>query len=239
MNRSSSLIIATLVAVAGCKKEEASGVEVVSNTTRDDVTLAAEYNGASAGRPGIVLLHMIPPQWSRHDWPDEFLEQLNAHDYHVLPIDRRGAGDSGGVAEDAYEGEAGRYDVEASVEFLIANGATEVGILAASNGTTSLVDYTVWASGEGLPEPAAAAYLTGGSYTENQTDMEEVAARSVPSTFAFSTDEREWSVEQEALDPGVWSWLEYPDGAHGTRMFDAAPEVADDLDAFFVEQLGE
>ena len=129
--------------------------------------------------------------------------------------------------------------VEAAVLHLQGAGAGGIAILGASNGTTSMVDYTVWASGEGLPEPKAMAFLTGGTYTENQTAMDEVAAEGIPATFAFSTAERAWSVEQEAVDPGGWSWLEYPEGAHGARMFESAPEVADDLDAFFLAELGE
>ena len=226
------------VALLACKGSDELGGEVVSLTTRDDVALEADYFDASVGRPGVILLHMKPPEWDRTNWPVDFVTGLNDHDWHLLALDRRGAGGSEGDPVEAYEGEFGRYDVEAAVDFLVAEGATSIGILAASNGTTSMVDYAVWASSQGLPEPEATAFLTGGSYTENQTSMEAFAAEGIPSVFAFSTSERAWSVDQEALDPGAWTWLEYADGAHGTAMFDAAPEVATDLDGWFVEQLG-
>jgi hypothetical protein len=77
--------------------------------------------------------------------------------------------------------------------------------------------------------------MTGGTYTETNTSMTEVPT--VPAVFTFSTEERAWSVDQQPLDPGTWSFLEYPDGDHGTRMFDAAPEVSDDLVAFFTSVL--
>lgn len=101
-----------------------------------------------------------------------------------------------------------------------------------ANGTTSMIDYAVWAPGEGLPEPVALGFMTGGDYTENQTPMEDVAALGTPAVFTYSTAEAAWSIEQQGLDPGVWEFFDYTGGDHGTLMFDAAPEVADDLDGF-------
>jgi len=205
-------------------------------TTRDGVALVADYYpAASEGRPAVVLLHMIPPGNDRTGWPIDFIEALNANDWSVIAVDRRGAGDSNGVAEDAYTGEWGRYDVEACAERLRADGAGALAIIGASNGTTSMIDYAVWAPGEGLPEVAALGFMTGGSYTETQTTMESLPG--VPSAFTYSTAEAAWSVDQQPLDPGSWSFLEYASGDHGTRMFDAAPEVADDLETFLRDTL--
>ena len=204
---------------------------VIELSTRDGVTLVADYYpAATEGRPAVLLLHMIPPGNTRVDWPASFIESLTANDWSVLAVDRRGAGDSGGEAEDAYTGEWGRYDVEACAARLRADGAGALAIIGASNGTTSMIDYAVWAPGEGLPEVAALGFMTGGSYTESQTAMESVPG--VPAAFTYSTAEAGWSVDQQPLDPGGWSFLEYATGDHGTRMFDAAPEVAGDLTAF-------
>ena len=73
--------------------------------------------------------------------------------------------------------------------------------------------------------------MTGGTYTENNSPMASLPK--VPAVFTYSTDERDWSEAQRALDPGSWSFHEYPDGAHGTGMFEAVPAVTDDLAAFF------
>jgi pimeloyl-ACP methyl ester carboxylesterase len=202
----------------------------VTLTTRDGVTLVGDYYPAeAAGSPGVVLLHMIPPSWDRTSWPDTFITALSEAGYAVLNIDRRGAGESGGSAEDAYEGEWGRYDVEAAARLLAEDGYGDLVVIGASNGTTSAIDYAVWAGGEGLPVPSVVGLMTGGSYTEAQTDMADYAALAIPTVFTFSTAERAWSVAQEPLDPGSWLLLEYADGDHGTKMFAAAPEVGDDL----------
>lgn len=203
---------------------------VVELTTRDGLTLEGDYLTVPAGAPALCLLHMIPPSNDRTNWPLEVREAFAAEGWAVLAIDRRGAGASEGTAVDAYEGPTGKYDVEACVGRLVADGYGPVALLGASNGTTSILDYAVWAPGEGLPAPVALGYLTGGTYTENQNPLS--AAPAVPAVFTYSTAERAWSVAAQPLDPGGWVFHEYADGDHGTRMFDAAPEVVDDLIAF-------
>jgi pimeloyl-ACP methyl ester carboxylesterase len=216
----------------------APGVGVIELETRDGVTLEADYQPSQTqGAPGIVLLHMIPPGNDRNNWPVSFVDALAAQGWSVVRLDRRGAGGSEGNPVEAYEGPHGKKDVEAAVLRLDEDGYGPIAILGASNGTTSMVDYTAWAPGERLPEPVALGFLTGGSYTENQTAMDELPA--VPSVFTYSTAESQWSVAQQPLDPGSWSFLEYPGGDHGTRMFAAQPAVADDLVDFLVDILGE
>jgi len=210
--------------------------QIVELTTRDGVALVGDlYSHGDGERPGVVLLHMIPPNYQRSDWPRTFIDGLTGHCWNVIAIDRRGAGDSGGTATDAYEGETGRYDVEAAVKRLADEGLDKLAVIGASNGTTSLLDYAVWAGGEGLPVPVAHGYMTGGNYTESQNPMS--AATPWPSIFTYSTAERTWSVAQQALDPGTWSFKEYADGDHGTKMFAAEPVVAEDLEAFLANHL--
>ena len=209
---------------------EVEGLEVVSLSTRDDLTLEADYYGAPPGGPGLCLFHMVPPSNDRTNWPPDFAASLQAEGWGVLVVDRRGAGGSEGDPTDAYTGPSGKYDVEACATFLADHGHSSLAILGASNGTTSMLDYTVWAGGEGLPVPVALVFMTGGSYTESQNPMTALPA--IPSAFTFSTAERQWSVAQELLDPGTWQFFEYPTGDHGTRMFSAAPAVRDDLLTF-------
>lgn len=201
--------------------------------TADGVDLVADWYPASApDRPAVLLLHMIPPNWDRSSWPDDFVSALRAEDWAVLVVDRRGAGDSGGTARDAYEGEGGQLDVDACVDFLGAEGAGGLAIVGASNGTTSMIDFVVGTGDGGALVPAALTFMTGGTYTEAQHDMGDVAAVGVPALFTFSTAERAWSVDQQAVDPGGWAFLEYADGDHGTEMFSAAPEVGGDIVGF-------
>lgn len=207
---------------------------VVKMETRDGVKLTADVLPGDPGAPGFVLLHMGPPN-DRTNWPDEFREQLNANGWWVVALDRRGAGDSKGNPQEAAFGPNGKYDVEAAAILLRDAGAGPLAVIGASNGTTTLLDYAAWAPGEDLPPVAAAGFMTGDTYTEFNTPFTEMPE--VPAVFTYSTAERDWSVAQQEGAPASWVFHEYADGRHGTAMFDVAPEVADDLEAFFLSVL--
>lgn len=221
---------APIEAPAPAPVAEPEGVEVVTFDTSDGVTLEADYYGVE-GAPAFVLLHMIPPGNDRTNWPSAFVEALQAEGWAVLAVDRRGAGGSAGSAQEAYEGPNGRLDVDAAVRFVTERGHGPVALVGASNGTTSLLDYTVWAEANDRPVPVGLGFMTGGTYTENQNAMEDLPE--IPSVFTYSTGERAWSEDQRPLDPGTWSFLEYDGGAHGTRMFEAKPRVTRNLVDFF------
>jgi pimeloyl-ACP methyl ester carboxylesterase len=220
--------------IDGCAMVPVGG-EVLSLTTSDGVTLEADRYAGMTGKPGFVLLHMIPPSNTRVDWPIDFIDKLTCEGWSVIAIDRRGAGGSDGTPEDSYIGPGGALDVQAAVEALSEIGAEGIVAIGASNGTTSVLDYTVHAQVEGLPEVIAAGFMTGGGYTEAQNAMS--AMGNIPSVFTFSTAERDWSVGQEPLDPGTWAFEEYADGTHGTQMFDSNPSVKKDLRNFFLNVL--
>jgi pimeloyl-ACP methyl ester carboxylesterase len=173
--------------------------------------------------------------WTRTDWPDPFVESLHAQGLAVIRIDRRGAGESGGNADDAFDGETGRYDVEAAVQYLAANGLGKLAVVGASNGTTSLVDYAVWAEGENLPAVAAMAFMSPGSYTENQTAFADVPQ--VPALFQYPSNESAWPETQQAAAPDLWTFTEYTGTAHGTQLFADNDATAAELQMFLVDAL--
>ena len=196
-------------------------------TTRDGVALEADLYLGTPGSDGLVLLHMIPPHWDRTSWPASFLDKVAEAGWHLCVLDRRGSGKSAGEPKEAYEGEKGRYDVEACVKRLEAQGLDQLAVFGASNGTTSALDYTAWAAEtDGIKKPDLLGFMTGGAYTENQTDV--VQAEDVTAVFTFSTEEREWSAGLKDVSP-KWVFHEYPGGAHGTKMFEAKPQVERDL----------
>ncbi len=195
--------------------------------TRDGVSLEADLYLGAPGSDGVVLLHMIPPHYDRTSWPESFLDKAAEAGWHLCVVDRRGSGKSGGTPRDAYEGEKGKYDVEACVKRLEAHGLDQLAVFGASNGTTSALDYTAWADAtEGVKKPDLLGFLTGGAYTEAQTDV--VMAEDLPAVFTYSTEEREWSAALKDVSP-KWVFHEYPGGAHGTKMFAAKPVVERDL----------
>jgi pimeloyl-ACP methyl ester carboxylesterase len=210
---------------------------LINLDTRDGETLEADFIAAfEADRPGVVLLHMNPESNDRTNWPVDFVNELAERNWGVIVPDRRGTGGSTGTASAAFLGDAGRYDVEACVNHLLENGARNISIVAASNGTTSALDYAVWGPTESLPAPLAMVFMTGGNYTENNTEMSALSIEHA--LFTYSTAEKAWSEMQTALDPGTWQFNEYSDGDHGTRMFDAVPEVSQEIEDWLATRLG-
>lgn len=204
------------------------GAEVVTFATSDGVTLEAELRAPDApATRGVVLLHMIPPSNNRENYPSAFLERLRGRGFAVLNVDRRGAGGSEGEPRDAYLGPAGALDVAAARAFLAGHpcgpAASAIAVVAASNGTTSMVDDAV-GSAPG-PAPAAMVFLTGGAYTDAQNRVSNHLDRlgATPALLVYARSERDWSVALQARAPGGWEFQEYDPGAHGSRMLTAEP----------------
>lgn len=121
--------------------------EVVRPSTDDGVELVADlYTTGTTGAPAVILLHMIPPQNDRANYPAGFIEALRARGLTVLNLNRRGAAGSGGVAKEAYKGDKGWLDVKAARDLLLAHPCApprhRVALVGASNGTTSALDFT-------------------------------------------------------------------------------------------------
>jgi pimeloyl-ACP methyl ester carboxylesterase len=219
----------------------ASGGPVVTRLSTDDgVALSADlYTPGVARGPAVVLLHMIPPSNDRSNYPAAFISALVGRGVAVLNVDRRGAGASEGVARDAYTGNKGALDAKAAVDFLGAHACAfdpdRTAIVGASNGTTTAVDYTVSAA----RPPRALVFLTGGTYTENQTKLAEhlPALAPIATMFVFSTAESAWSKAFSTSAPPAWRFEEYAKGAHGTAMFDAEPASVEAVAAFVAESL--
>lgn len=229
MYRFALLAFAPLAACAGDAPADGDAVSVVVDLeTADGLTLEADaYPGR--GARGVVLLHMNPVSNDRTNWPQTFAEDLVDDGWTVLVPDRRGAGGSEGEPEDA-SGPDGVYDVRAAVDWLVGEGASEIALLAASNGSTSALDYAVTAAAEGYPAPLTQAWLSPGTYTETNHAMADLAQERL--FLGYPETEAGWPEARRALDPGTWTFRVYPDGEHGTLLFESNPEVAEELRAF-------
>lgn len=204
--------------------------QVVKLKTSDGLTLEADYRPATTpGRGAVVLLHMIPPSWNRKSWPLRVRNLLAAGDVAVLSVDRRGAGKSQGVAKDAYVGPGGAKDVAAAVNFLVSSkrpcpsSPSHVMLIGASNGTTSVLDYTL-GHAKSAPHPAGVAWLSPGSYTEKQYKISAHRAvlDKLPLLFVHPSSEP-WSKQWMDKAAKGWGFLEVNPGKHGTKLFDDGP----------------
>lgn len=239
LGRSDMGLVADQGAPSACTPE-GTAPQVVSFTTEDGVKLEADlYLSGAADGPAAVLLHMIPPANDRTNYPKSFIEALVAKGLTVLNVDRRGAGKSAGEATDAYTGPKGKLDAKAAVVFLTGHAcppdSERLVLIGASNGSTTALDFTVYADSEASLElPRALVFLTGGTYTEAQNKIADhrTLLDQLPILFVYSDSEAQWSESFEKAKAASWEFKKYIGGDHGTRMFAAKPESIDDVVGF-------
>lgn len=209
--------------------------QVVTFTTSDGVTLEADFvPSGQVGGKAAVLLHMIPPSNDRSNYPSSFIDALAGAGYTVLNVDRRGAGNSEGDPQAAYEGPAGKEDARAAVAYLGGSSCavpdSEIVFVGASNGTTTAIDYTV----DATARPKALVLLSPGSYTENQNRFADNHPRlpGMPIFFGYPDNERRWPEGVRNQADQTWVFKEYDGGGHGSRLFGTSPQVTTDILAF-------
>ncbi|MCA9565492.1 MAG: hypothetical protein KC561_18470, partial [Myxococcales bacterium] len=92
-------------------------------------------------------------------------------------------------------------------------------LLGASNGTTSVLDYTV-GHDEQLPDAKALALVSPGSYTENQHEIADYGPTLEELSILWVFPDNEpWSLQFEEEAPENWDFVELEDGRHGTNNF--------------------
>ena len=209
---------------AGCDGTQS----VVQFDTSDGVTLEADYIRPSKTSAGAAaLFHMIPPNHDRTNYPQRALDKLAEKGIAVLNVDRRGAGGSEGNPREAYQGPNGKLDVEAAVRFLTSgdrecpSDSAKIVLVGASNGTTSVLDYTVARQDTQLPDPSAIIWMSPGRYTiaQNRISNNRNTLDTIP-IFWIHPDNEPWSNQFKNNAPSGWKFKEIQNGRHGTLNFD-------------------
>jgi len=119
---------ALLLYLAGCASPEEVPATAARFATADGIELVGDVRGE--GTAGVLLAHMYPAD--RTSW-SEFAELLAQEGFHVLAMDFRGHGDSGGTRDTSQTWQ----DVLAGVDELRRRGAVRVVVIGASMGGTA------------------------------------------------------------------------------------------------------
>jgi len=122
--------------------QEADNMSQISLKTEDGFNIVGSYYKGKTDGKGIILLHMLGR--NRHDW-DNFALILQKEGYSVVSIDMRGHGESQGNFKSFSENDFNnmKLDVKAAKEFLTGKGATTFGIIGASIGANTALNYAV------------------------------------------------------------------------------------------------
>jgi dienelactone hydrolase len=210
----------------------------VTLTAKDGTVLKATYHAAKEPGPGLVLLHQC--NRDRSSW-SAFAQAAAARGYHVIALDFRGFGESGGPRFDALAGQAAASvekwpaDVDLAYEWLIARPGVDrrrIGAAGASCGVNQSVLLA-----QRHPEVRTVMLLSGPITQPARRYLREAPAVSV---LAAASDDDGGAVDTMRWVLG-WSsnpanrLVQYRAAGHGTEMFEAEkglqPLMLDWLDA--------
>ena len=207
----------------------------------DGTKLAATYYSGAQPGPGILLLHQC--NRDRSVW-NALAEGLARAGFHVLTLDYRGYGESGGPRHlELTDAERTRVvvelwpgDVDVAFSYLRAQpGVTQVyGAGGASCGVNQAIQLS-----RRHPEVKSLALLSGDT---DRAGRKHLAGKSSPPLMLAAADDDDGVVE-------VMSWIDassgnptnrfvqYKTGGHGADMFKPHPELPGDIVAWYAATL--
>ncbi len=202
--------------------------KIVNFQTKDNVKIVGDfYDGKS--KKSILLLHILPG--SRSDF-NEFAELLWQNNYNVLNIDERGHGDSEAWAQEMGSWQEFTqadfdkmiYDVEAAAQWLKAKSSEiELAVIGGSVGANLAFIY-----GAKTQPKIVAALSPGIDYRGIKTEIASRNFRRNLLIVASRDDAYSFESSEELFEISKASnkeFIKYEDAGHGTRMFDAEPEL--------------
>ena len=220
--------------------------EPVTGTTAsipapDGTKLAATYYSGDKPGPGILLLHQCNKD--RSSW-NGLAEQLAREGFHVLTVDYRGYGESGGkrhldlpgdervrVTNEVWPG-----DVDAAFAYLRAQpGVQQVyGAGGASCGVNQSIQ--LW---HRHPEVKSLVLLSGNS---DKASRQQLGSKSSPPLMIAAADDDDGVVQMMAwIDAASGNptnrFVEYKTGGHGTELFKPHPELTGEIVAWYAATL--
>src|SRR6266478_9607499 len=129
-------LVVLLVLALRCAAQETRAPHAVDLNASDGTKLKASYFAAGKPGPGVLLLHQCNQQ--RKNW-DELAGRLAGAGIHVLTLDYRGYGESGGTSyKDLPQDEFARIlaekwpgDVDTAFKYLVSQPGVTRGIVGA------------------------------------------------------------------------------------------------------------
>ena len=214
------------------RAQESAPPRVVDLTAPDGTSLKGTYFAAGKPGPGVLLLHQCNRQ--RKVW-DDLAARLAAAGFHVMTLDLRGYGDSGGTPVDKLSpeelrvvfGEKFPTDVETAYQYLVSQPGVSrdtVAVGGASCGVNQSVHVAANHS-----EVKALVLLSEGTDAGGRQFLRTSAK--MPLFMAVADDDPDLGVTE------IMQWLftlssnpinkfvHYSTGGHGVEMFDAHKEL--------------
>src|SRR5580704_5378782 len=236
------LVLVALVSALTCLAQDAPAPRIVDLSASDGTKLKATYFAASKPGPGVLLLHQCNQQ--RHSW-DEVAGRLAASGIHVLTLDYRGYGESGGTPyKDLPPGEVGKLVEEkwpGDVDVAFAYLQSQPGVsheIAGAGGASCGVNQSIQLARR-HPEVQTLVLLSGNTSRDGREYLHK--SEKLPGFFSAADDDggavelMQWLYSLSS-NPGS-KFVEYQTGGHGTNMFAAHQELPGMIVDWYVQTL--
>lgn len=241
MHRSlGSFVTAATIAWTAGLAAAANGPVDVTLKAPDGVSLKATYYSPGRPGPGILLLHMC--NTDRTSWAP-FAAKAAERGYHVLALDYRGYGESGGeryqtpqdqqpVIDSKWPG-----DIDAAFDWLVSREGVDSHRIGAAGASCGVNQSLLLARRH--PEVKTVVLLSGGS-----TPPAREYLRTTPGLSIFAAASRD---DGNAVPQMKWllgwsnnaanKYVEFQTAGHGTDMFEPEPQLQPAILEWFDERL--
>jgi pimeloyl-ACP methyl ester carboxylesterase len=231
-------LLTVLLAIASSPAQAQKDLDLKAE---DGTPLKATYYAAPKPGPGVVLLHMCNS--NRKAWAG-LAPMLAAKGIHVLALDYRGYGDSGGGKQDKWTPEERARaqaqwpsDIDKAYAALIAQPGVDAKRMGAGGGSCGVNNAIQLARRH--PEVTALVLLAGGTDVEGEKFLE--SAPWIP-IYAVGAHDDGTIVETLRWVVGFSSnpqnqLKEYDKGGHGTELFAVHKDLEPAIVAWFEKHL--
>ena len=223
----SVLAVVSLSAPASGWSQTPTGAPVTLKAP-DGVSLKATYFSPGRPGPGIMLLHQC--NRDRTSWT-ALATEAAARGFHVLTLDYRGFGESGGEQFGSYQEQqpvvAGKWpgDIDAAFTWLIQQEGVDRNRIGAAGASCGVNQSLLLARRH--PEVKTVVLLSGGATPEAREHLRQ--SPGMPVLAAASLDDgsivsgMRWILGWSRNDRTTF--LEFQAAGHGTDMFEVEPEL--------------
>jgi len=239
-----SVTIVVLLYVAVGWGQSVPAPRVLDLKAFDGTALKATYFAAAKPGPGVLLLHQCDQQ--RKIW-DGLAANLAAHGIHVLTVDNRGFGESGGTRFDKLSQEEMRAvvrdkfagDFDLAFQFLLSQDGVNHDQIGAGGASCGVNNAIKLARRHG--EVKALVLLSGGTDRDGRSFLR--VSKNLPVFTGGAEDDQYGNVVEtmqwlHSLSGNSASRFQtYPNGRHGAEMFGPHPELMDMVSGWFLATL--
>ncbi len=237
-------VLLPFMIVLTCAANPTPEARTISLTAPDGTILKATYFAAAKPGPGVLLLHQCDQQ--RKSW-DVLAQHLASSGIHVLTVDYRGFGESGGTPDDKLTppernrivAERWPGDMDTAFQYLVAQPGVNRHMIGAG-GASCGVNQSVQLARR-HPDVKSLVLLSGGAdragrqFLHSSKNLPVFTSAAEDDVYGHLTEIMQWLFSVSSNPASRFA--HYANGGHGAEMFTAHKELPDVIAEWFAATL--